>query len=144
MRKYLIAISCFIFFASCSDDSPSDIPEITFVSISPVNVIANQDVVTITISYLDGDGDLGENRAGVKNLFVTDSRNDVQYSFRIPALAPENSRITIKGNLPIELANISLIDKAASSETVTFSVMVVDQAGNESNTIDTTPITISQ
>lgn len=143
MRK-LVSILLLCTIVACSDDGPSNTPEITFVSITPDVATANQDVVTITISYTDGNGDLGENNADVKNLFVTDSRNDVTYSFRIPALAPEGSNVAITGNLPIELANLSIIDQEVNVESVTFSVQVTDQAGNESNIVDTTPITISR
>src|SRR5437870_3036843 len=69
---YLILL---IFFPGCKKDSinfPVE-PKIDFVSISPSTAMQYTDKVNITIHYEDGDGDLGENKDGVKNCFVTDN-----------------------------------------------------------------------
>ncbi|MBC7766297.1 MAG: DUF4330 family protein, partial [Hyphomonadaceae bacterium] len=50
-------------------------PSIEFVSMTPNPAVKYQDEIRITIKYIDGDGDLGENIPDVKNLFVTDNRN---------------------------------------------------------------------
>ena len=129
---------------ACSSDEEISIkPEISFVSIDPVILVSGEGSVTIRISYFDSDGDLGENDANVKNLFVTDSRNNVRFSFRIPALAPEGESIAIRGELPIIISNVALIGTGLSDETVQYTVSVTDRAGNSSNTIETTPITIT-
>jgi hypothetical protein len=47
---------------------------------------------TISISYEDGNGDLGENNANVTNLFITDNRVGIEYPYRINQLGP-NLRI---------------------------------------------------
>ncbi len=100
-----------------------------------------QDEVIITINYKDADGDLGENDADVTNCFVKDSRNDVEYEFRIPQLSPDNSSITITGDLEIRLQSIGISD-GQSSETVSFEVYLKDRAGNSSNRITTNTITV--
>jgi len=127
---------------SCSDEGValSPVPELTFVSISPDTVEAFSEVVTVTVSYLDGDGDLGENDSEVKNLFVTDNRNQVTFEFRVPQLAPDNANVAITGELPIEINTVGIIDDEADFESVTFSIWTVDRAGNESNMVESAPI----
>ena len=139
----LVILLAFGLFGCEKDGSISVIPEIGFVSIDPV--AAQQfDAVEIVISYQDGDGDLGENIAGVENLFVTDLRNGVVYTYRIQELAPQGSSIAIQGNLNIQINAVSVIDPMATSEQVQYSIYVVDRAGNQSNVVTTDEITVTK
>lgn len=127
------------------DELPvSNTPSIKFVSISPNPAVKYQDEIEVKIEYTDGDGDLGENTPDVKNLFVTDKRNNVTSEFRINQLAPTGSTIIIKGSLIINLTPQGFIDDNNTSETTTFSIYVKDRAGNQSNTIETSTLTIQQ
>ncbi|MBN4061796.1 hypothetical protein JYU20_01190 [Bacteroidales bacterium AH-315-I05] len=137
-----------VFFASCKknneeDPTMSTTPEITFKSISPSSVKEYQDQITITISYTDGDGDLGENNPDAKNLFIIDTRNSVTYEFRISQLAPSTDSIAIQGDLPIILNNTAITD-GSSSQSVSYGVYVQDLAGNNSNMVFTGTVTITQ
>lgn len=143
MKRIVFLFVCSCLLWSCSEDEVTTTPSITFVSIEPTTIVSAQEKVTIRISYFDGDGDLGENDADIKNLFVTDSRNNVRFSFRIPALAPSGEAISIQGQLPIELNNVALMDGTASQETVQYTIHVVDRAGNESNSVETSMLTIT-
>jgi hypothetical protein len=118
-------------------------PQITFVSISPSSAVEYVNSITITFSYDDLDGDLGQNDPNATNLFITDSRNNVMYNYRISQLAPDNSTIHIKGNLNAVIKNTAITD-GSTSQSVTYSLYVKDRAGNTSNTITTTAITITQ
>lgn len=133
-------------FSGCKkDELPiSNTPAIKFLSISPNPAIKYQDEVSIEIEYTDGDGDLGENTPDVKNLFVTDSRNNVVSEFRINQLAPTGSSIIITGKLKITLTPQGFLDDNNTSETTTFSIYVKDRAGNQSNTVQTSVLTINQ
>lgn len=142
MKQIIFFIIGVVVFNSCKKDKEvSNAPQIDFVSISPSSPTAFQDEVIITINYKDADGDLGENDADVTNCFVKDSRNDVEYEFRIPQLSPDNSSITITGDLDIRLQSIGISD-GQSSETVSFEVYLKDRAGNSSNRITTNTITV--
>lgn len=146
MKKLLFLFVSIILISSCKKDESLEIsttPAIEFVSISPSTATEYQDKIIITISYTDGDGNLGENTADVKNLFLTDTRNSVTYQYRIPQLAPSGESFAIEGNLPIELPNTAIIN-GASSQTVSYTVYVKDRAGNVSNTVSTSAITIVQ
>lgn len=157
----LILLAAFIsWMASCKKEDPepvkttttdttftggeniSNIPAITFVSITPATAVEYIDSIAITISYTDGNGDLGENDPNVKNLFMTDSRNNVTYQYRIPQLAPDTT-VTITGNFVIDLPSTAITD-GSTSQQVSYSIYAVDRGGNESNTVTTSAITITQ
>ena len=144
--KTLSCILVVIFFAlspSCKKDQTINIiPSITFDSIIPNPAIKYVDTIRIVISYKDGDGDLGIDSADIKNLFVTDNRNNVVSQFRIPQLAPTGSNIAIEGNFDIILPPQVFINDNDSTETTTYSIYVVDRAGHNSNTINTAPLLI--
>jgi len=142
-HSFLFAVLCVALFSCKKAEEIGPIPEIEFVSVTPQNVNEYTDSLMFTISYRDGDGDLGENTTDAENFFLTDSRNNVIYKFRIPQLAPDNSSIIIEGNLNITLANTAIID-GSSSQTFTYSIYVKDRAGNQSNTVVTSPITVTQ
>lgn len=136
---------CFILFAafsSCKKDDAinSDIPSIELVSVSSNN-IAEGDPLTFRIKYTDGDGDLGENSADAHNLFLTDNRVGVTYEYRIQELAPSGTSLIIRGNLDVVL-NTTAITNGSNSQNVTYSIYVKDRAGNQSNTVTTSDITI--
>jgi hypothetical protein len=127
---------------SCKKDEAFTFePSIEFKSISPGTIKEYRDSVIITISYLDRNGDLGENETEIPNAFVKDLRNNLTYSFRIRQLAPEAS-IAIQGNLSIVIPQVALVNSTATSESATFEVYVKDRAGLESNKITTSAVSI--
>lgn len=145
MKKIILSIICLISMAHFSGCKKDKIvyearPEITFVSISPGSVNAYSDEVTIRIAYTDGDGDLGENVSGVENAFITDTRSNLTYSLRIRQLGPDNEELIIKGEIDLIIPGIGI--SGTSNETTTFSVYIKDRAGNQSNVITSSAITI--
>jgi hypothetical protein len=142
LKKYFLLVCSVTLFYSCKKDKKeySDVPEINLVSVSSTSV-AEGDPVTFVISYVDGDGDLGENTASVYNLFVTDTRVNVTYKYRIKQLAPDNANIIIKGNLDV-LLNSTAITDGSNAQTVVYTIYMVDRAGHQSNTITCSPVTI--
>ena len=120
----------------------SEVPEIAFESVVPNVVTEYQDSLYFTVSYRDGNGDLGENNTDNNNLFIQDSRNQVTYGFRIQQLAPDNADIAIKGNLNVTLPNTAIINGGAS-ESVSYTIWVVDRAGNESNRVNSSTVTVN-
>ncbi len=131
--------------AGCSKEKViSATPEIKFIAMSPGTAQKYVDEVKVTIEYTDGDGDLGENTSDVKNLFCTDSRNNVTYQFRINQLAPDEANIIINGQVSFNLPPQGFVDDNNTSETATYSIYVKDRAGNVSNTIQTPALTINK
>jgi uncharacterized lipoprotein YajG len=146
MRQFIVFIIITSLFSACKKDEEkySDVPAITFESISPGIVKQFSDSVIVTIGYEDGNGDLGENGSDVKNAFVTDSRNDLTYGFRVKQLAPTDASIIIKGKLLIIVPQVALNNLIGTAETATFSIYVKDRAGNKSNVVSTSSITITE
>lgn len=146
MKQHIIVILGVLVtvFASCSknDEALSIVPSLTFVSVSPTTAVQYADSLTFVLGYEDGDGDLGSNDPDIKNLFITDSRNGVVYQYRVKQLAPNNSTIAIKGNLSVVLDRVGLIGSAGTAETATYSIYMTDRAGNQSNTVTSSAITI--
>ena len=143
MRRLTYILIVLLLFACKKDDALSVVPTIEFQSISPLTAQEYIDDIIITISYTDEDGDLGENSPDIDNLFVEDSRNGIVYHYRIPQLAPNGNEISIEGNFNITI-NGSGITNSSTSQQVNYDIYVKDRAGNKSNTITTSNITIQQ
>jgi len=142
--KYIIYLFAIVLLFSCEKEQViSNTPEIEFQSISPTTVQEYSDNIIITISYSDGNGDLGENNPDIHNLFVEDNRNGIVYQFRIPHLAPDNNSIAIEGDFNITINGSGITDES-SSQQVNYTIYVTDRAGNKSNSISTSSITIQQ
>ena len=137
----------FFFFSiiSCKEDESkiSNTPYLDFVSISPIAITEFQEEVRLVIKYIDGDGDLGDNDPDIKNLFIIDQRNGVEYTYRVPELSPRGSNITIEGNLEVDLNSLSVVG-SANSESVKFDIYIIDRSGNQSNIISSSAITVSK
>jgi hypothetical protein len=142
--KNIIYLSAIVLLFSCKKEQViSDTPIIEFKSISPATVQEYSDDIIITIFYSDGNGDLGENNPDIHNLFVEDNRNGIVYQFRIPHLAPDNNSIAIEGDFNITINGSGITDES-SSQQLNYAIYVTDRAGNKSNTITTSNITIHQ
>ena len=142
--KNIIYLFAIILLFSCEKEQViSDTPMIEFKSISPTIVQEYSDDIIIAISYSDGNGDLGENNPDIHNLFVEDNRNGIVYQFRIPHLAPDNNSISIDGDFKITINGSGITDES-SNQQVNYAIYVTDRAGNESNIITTSTITIQQ
>ena len=142
--KNLIYILVVILLFSCKkEEEISTTPIIEFESISPTTAQEYTDDIIITISYADADGDLGENNPDIDNLFVEDNRNNIVYHFRIPELTPSGSDIAIQGNFNI-MINGTGVTNDSPAQQVDYTIYVKDRAGNKSNTITTSKITIQE
>lgn len=144
----LLAMSCFIFlFSGCEkDEDPfaNKSPQIELLSLTPSVVVEFADSLVFQIKYRDNDGNLGENDPTVKNIFITDNRIGIVYDYRVQQLAPTGSTIAIEGTLKVVLNSVARTDTSVAQQTATFSVYVVDRAGNKSNTVTSAPITITE
>jgi len=143
MKKFLYILILIVLFSCKKEEEVSEIPIIDFVSIFPTTAQEYTDDIIITISYTDGDGDLGENNPDIYNLLVEDNRNNIIYHFRIPELSPSGSTITIEGNFNITINGTGITDSTASQK-VNYDIYIKDRAGNTSNKVTTSSITIQQ
>ncbi len=145
MKNLIYILMGLILVSACKKDGDeiTTTPYIEFVSVTPEEVQEFEQVITFTVFYQDGDGDLGENSSEVKNLFLKDNRNSIVYEYRVEQLAPDDANIAIQGNLNIELNGTGITD-GSSQQTATFDIYMLDRVGNQSNTITSTAITVSK
>ena len=144
IMKYIPLIILFFAVMSCSKEEEENFePVLTYESMTPVIVNELVEEIIIKFKYSDGDENLGENDTPEKNLFVTDSRNQVVNSFRVRQLAPDNSNIAIEGNLTVTISPLVITD-GSDSETGMFSIYMTDRAGNKSNVITSEVFTVNK
>jgi hypothetical protein len=130
-----------------------DEPRIEFVSLSttvmPQRALASDSVI-ITISYTDGDGDLGSTDGG-SGVFLLDGRDEFpKPPFQIPAIEQQGTGNGISGEISVVVENTCCIfpglppcDPNAAPQpydTLFYYLYITDKAGHHSDTIRTPPI----
>lgn len=140
MRKsvllfYLLAV------VSCNG-SFGDAPEIAIEQVGPTSVVQFKDSIYMRISFYDPNGDLGENLVDENNLFVVDNRLDLTHEYRISNMVPGGAQVPIQGELEWTIGGLFLTNTSNQPEDVTYTIYVIDRAGNQSNILTTDPIEI--
>jgi len=151
--RYLLIL--FLALASCTKESTteleedltgeiSNIPQIELVSQGQTEVVAYQDSLVFTISYIDGNGDLGSPNPDNPTVFLIDNRDPDQliFSYHLSPRAPAGNDIAIQGTLDVVLQNTIILDSGNSQETTSFSIYIQDEAGQQSNTVESQTIQI--
>jgi hypothetical protein len=111
------------------------------------------DSITIHFSFTDGDGDLSQLDSDSIDIFVEDSRLGIQTPFSLPLIPQEGTGNGISGDIFITIINTTGIccifnnrlcaaDERFPVDTFSYSIQIVDRAGNFSNVIRTDPINI--
>ena len=114
----------------------SIIPAIKMDSVSTTDILANQDSITLYISFTDGDGDIGSKTDS--NLFITDSRTGFRAGNKIPDITPDGKVKEISGQIVFTLSEIdSIPDGKRDSIYYDYTIQIVDRAGNLSNEVVT-------
>lgn len=154
----LIVFTCF----SCST-SPDfdDVPEIEFVSIN--KTIFNQnyqqgtsDTIFITLGVTDGNGDLGSEE-NANDIEFTDSRTGFITNNSLPMLPLQGSGNGIEGDIVMRLviapgSDFCCIPPSGSGcrpdpsfpqDTFSYLIRIRDRAGNWSNQVSTSSLTIN-
>lgn len=125
---------------------PNEIPEISFLNISDTVVKQYVDSIAFSISYRDGDGDLGTTDPDATVIELVDSR-DAQllvFGYHLSPRAPQGTAVAIEGSLDIVLNNTILLDQNNDSESTTFLIRVVDREGQWSNQVESPVVTINK
>lgn len=144
MRLYLLILASVMSFMACKKKEvlPPE-PTIELVEVGPTNVVQFKDSIIIKIKYKDNNGDIGDESANEFSLQIKDSRlpnPDLQH---IKPLAPIGSNVKIEGELRIKLNALFLLGNG-TTETTVLTIKLKDQAGNWSNEVSTSAITITQ
>ena len=137
-------------FVSCGKNDPdellTEVPTIELVKVIPESNEVQQytDELTFTISYTDGDGDLGTEDPDVPTIELIDTRDPdiLKFDYHLSPRTPDGSEIKITGELNVVLNHTIIIDENNNSETTTFKIRIKDRAGNWSNEVETGVITV--
>lgn len=119
----------------------SIIPAISIKDISTDTIIQAQDSVVITISYQDGDGDLGESDPDKPTVFVQDQRLNEPDGLHLAPLTPAGEELSIKGDLKVVLPDLFILGNG-QQQTTKMRIWLVDRSGNKSNEVVTPTLTI--
>ena len=134
----------FIFFLSCNEDNGipySETPEIELIGISHDTVVQYQEVLTLTIRYRDGDGDIGYESPDKYAVHVRDTRLEKFDGFYVGPVAPPGSEVPVEGKIDIEFPNLFVFGNGRAEKTF-FEIKMMDRAGNESNVLVTDAVVI--
>jgi len=140
-----VLISMAIFsFSSCEKEEIniiSNIPEIELISVSADTIVQFEEFLTLSISYKDGDGDLGFEETDRYALFIRDIRLEEFDGFYLGPILPPGQVAPIIGELNVEFPDLFIFGNG-ESETTRFEIKVVDRSMNESNILVTEDILI--
>ncbi|MFK7948222.1 MAG: hypothetical protein AB8G11_11560 [Saprospiraceae bacterium] len=126
-------------------------PVIEFVEMSRTSVTAQTsppdinralDTLYITFSFTDGDGDLGGGSfdSTNQNVHLIDSRiGVVDASYSVDDLPNAGVTNGISGEMTVRIPEIFCLD-SEPRDTLTYTIQIIDRAGNLSNEIQTPPI----
>ena len=155
LRNY-IYLFALLFLAACTKTSTTieegdplptigEEPAIELISVNPTTVQSYADSIAFTISYIDGDGDLGTEDPDITSIELIDQRapDFLIFEYHLSPRTPSGAELSIQGILNIVLENSILLDDSNTSEETTFTIRIKDRADNWSNTIETETITIT-
>ena len=150
---FLLFAFCLMPFTFCT--TPPDypiIPHIEFQSISKTTLqqgFGSEDSVYVTLSFTDGDGDLGSSSSDpTLNLFTFNRLiNQVADSFRIPFVPVQGTKNGISGTIQVRLLTTCCksLEPCKPSlthplDTLIYDISIKDRAGHLSNIVSTPPI----
>ncbi len=130
-----------ILLSACKKDEEPKIPVIKLIDITPLSLVQFDESVYITIGYSDIDGDLGYEDPDEYAIQVKDNRLVNPDWYHISPLAPIESNVAIEGELTIKINSLFLLGNG-SQELTSFTIKMVDRAGNWSEEITTPQVTI--
>ncbi len=162
------AMFLLVFFGCFACVQPPDyptVPEIDYVGVNKTRVRqgsfgAQPDTLTISVAYTDGDGDIGAPSEGEfkNNIIYIDNRNGLESSASIPFIPSLGLGNGISGQISFDIlsSNFGMCciydDKNGEdpcqpsaqfpTDTLSYTVYIIDQAGNESNRVETEAIVL--
>ena len=145
-------------FACTQPPDYPDEPVITFKSMTKNTLVQGSligptsDSLLMTISFTDGDGDLGEESSQIRplsNIYLIDQRiNDTLLPQTIPFIPVQGAGNGISGDISfvvypsccIYLGQACEVFEEYPVDTLRYSILIQDRAGNFSNMIESDPI----
>lgn len=154
MKNIIVILLVLLISSSCRKASSiSDIPKITFTSLTSIEYNTGKDSIgLLEFAYEDGDGDLGSlstDSTSYRNLFVKYFVKEngvftapvllVGFDATIPNLTPKAKNKSISGDIAYSL----ILPPGVVSDTIKFEVYIIDRANHKSNVIETNELVIT-
>lgn len=143
IKYIIILLSILVFLQNCDKKENKEMaPEISLISVVPLSISEYTDSLVFRIHYIDQQGDIGIPDADKTSLWLKDARLNKADEYFIAPLAPLDQELAIEGEFKIKLKNSFKLG-TASIEKTTFSIWIIDRAGNKSNVIKSQEISIT-
>lgn len=145
----IAAISMFVGACVQPPEYPNE-PAIDFVNFSNVIMQQNVDSTRLTISFTDGDGDLGlrDTENGI-NMYMTDTRTGFVENFRVPFIPDQGVGNGISGEITVLIlptccnTNTPCLPTPDTPEDqLVYKIQIEDRAGNLSNELTLPALTL--
>lgn len=157
IQFFLLAVVALVIVSGCIEQREYPIePIIEFKSFSTEKNVAGNDVTGFfTISFTDGDGDIGLTQSDTfppynpgseyyYNFFITFYQMSggvfqpitEPYNSRIPDINPTGIDKDLKGDIQIEI-DLSILSLVLTSDTIRMDAYIVDRALHKSNIVET-------
>jgi hypothetical protein len=135
-----------MFFACKKKDNLiiSDLPSIELLSINKTEIKEFTDSLVFTVSYRDGDGNLGTESPDSTVIEIIDNRDpqNLVFGYHLSPRSPNGTSLIVQGQLQLVLKNIIILNSANTTESTVFSIRIKDRAQNWSNRVETGEISI--
>ncbi len=157
-QKLSYALLIVLFISACNQSSDfSDVPELTFISMSKDTLTQgiNSDTIFITLGFQDGDGDISisEDNPDKLNLRVVDMRTgNTSDKFLVPEIPVSGAANGISGEMTVKMLGACCVFPVMDSippcsttplypdNQLIWQYTLTDDAGNVSNSVTTNPI----
>jgi hypothetical protein len=164
MRSFSLFLFVLLILAGCKkDESFPNEPRIVFKSLFTMKDVTGKDTVAqLTITFTDGDGNIGYKREG-ENDPIFDDPNSIYYrnfqvemyekksgiwvlnsisptlGGRIPYLTPEGTNKALEGEIQM---NIDL-PLSVTSDTIYYKIFIYDRTPTKSNVVESNEVMIN-
>ena len=133
-----------IWWSACTDDLvlPNRAPVVQIVGLSPDTARAWQDTLTLSFTYQDDNGDLGSpdpNRIAIE---LTDSRLPTPDTYALAPLLDLDSIKAIAGTIHLKIKPTFILGNQTQQQSYRYSLVLIDRAGNRSNTALSPTVTV--
>ena len=147
MFKYISIIFLLIMFFACKKKDNLiilDLPRIELLSVNKTEIKEFTDSLVFTVSYRDGDGNLGTESPDSTVIEIIDNRDpqNLVFGYHLSPRSPNGTSLIVQGQLQLVLKNIIILNSANTTESTVFSIRIKDRAQNWSNRVETGEISI--
>lgn len=162
IRSIHILLFCSLLLSGCFE--PEEFPDKPELEFEKFQKLEGSSSAYITVSFTDGDGNVGLEEEDTTGKFSPDSKFhynlwleyherqdgewvhrelDPPFYYRVPPLEPDGENKALEGDIRVELKP-TYFDPTSTYDTIKYSIQLVDRDLQESNVVESEPIITSQ